>query len=110
MVTGYIIPHCSYQFNFCYRYEEKDSLAKELNIEISKYKDQLESVTNEIKIQRAKNDDVEKLKKENEEAQKSFLGRLFSDVIDVDSSATTKLDHSEWLKNFAEKVDKLARV
>ena len=44
------------------------------------------------------------MRKEAEDAQKSFLRRLFDDVIDVNDESLKKAVHSEWLDTFVEKV------
>ena len=43
------------------------------------------------------------MRKEAEDEQKSFLGRLFGDVIDVNDESLKKAVHSEWLDTFVEK-------
>ena len=47
---------------------------------------------------------IESVRKEAEDAQKSFLRRLFDDVIDVNDESLKKAVHSEWLDTFVEKV------
>ena len=61
-------------------------MEEELKKEVKEYQDQLSNVNSELKTQKTKNDDtkdIERVRKEAEDAQKSFLRRLFDDVIDV---------------------------
>ena len=44
------------------------------------------------------------MQKESEEAQKSFLMRLFEDVVDINDKSLKIKDHEKWLDSFSEKV------
>ena len=46
----------------------------------------------------------QKVQKESEEAQKSFLMRLFEDVVDINDKSLKNKDHEKWLDSFSEKV------
>jgi DNA repair exonuclease SbcCD ATPase subunit len=89
--------------------QEKESLLKHMTQEIEQYKDQLHNAKSELKTQRDKNDgnvedNMNKMQKEKEQAQKAFLIRLFEDIIDINDSALKNKDHEKWLSSFAEKV------
>jgi len=88
--------------------QEKDSIVKQMTEEIEDYKNQLQSVSNELKTQKDKNDErlelETKVKKEEEESQKAFLARLFDGAIDVKDTSFGDKAHSEWLDIFEEKV------
>jgi len=88
--------------------QEKDSIVKQMTEEIEDYKNQLQSVSNELKTQKDKNDErlelETKVKKEEEESQKAFLARLFDGAIDVKDTSFGDKAHSEWLNIFEEKV------
>merc|ERR1712080_593650 len=88
--------------------QEKDSIVKQMTEEIEDYKNQLQSVSNELKTQKDKNDErlelETKIKKEEEESQKAFLARLFDGAIDVKDTSFGDKAHSDWLDIFEEKV------
>merc|ERR1712038_1631924 len=47
----------------------------------------------------------QKVQKESEDAQKSFLMRLFEDVLDINDKSLKNKDHDKWLDTFSEKVN-----
>ena len=47
---------------------------------------------------------VKEIQKEAEQAQKSFLMRLFEDVVDINDKSLKNKDHEKWLDTFSEKV------
>ena len=54
----------------------------------------------EVKVKES----VTKTQKEAEQAQKSFLMRLFEDVVDINDKSLKNKDHEKWLDTFSEKV------